>query len=233
MADIQRLLGRLYEGFVLRDLLGFVAPGSVSLISIAIVLAITHEQAASDVVKKFRELELSEWWQIVVFFVTAYLWAWVLQALHYGIIARIIGFERFFGGGLSGLDSLDTEKVHSFLQKSSPTTRAALQPDWLLAQLMKQDERKKFIEELPYTERLSALMAMSGNLAMAFLLLALLILFLLSNYILLATLSLLFSIPLLYEHRRLWIARNLRVAIYAARPNRMHGDGAPDGWVRE
>jgi len=214
MADLVRILERMYQGFFLRDILGFVAPGSISLMSLWLILDSKYPQITSTTVACLWG-KLSVTWRVIVFLVAAYLLAWTLQSVHYGFL-NLIGL-RFFAGTFSELaplvHSMNAEEMEERLKQSPIVTRGALEPDLVLAKSMPEKVLEDRLRDLPYTERVSALFLMTGNLTIATVLLVLMLICRMHDWRWIAG----FLIPLfLYiEHWRLWKARNLQIAIYA------------------
>jgi hypothetical protein len=237
MADIVKLIDRIYQGFVLRDLLGFVAPGSISLISIWFIFNLDQNpQIVSQLCYLWRWLE---GWKFITFFVLAYLLAWTLQSIHYDFL-RIVGWilsrdtvvarlqkvhsrfiraiflpDRLFRKRfLNFTDCESRVNIDNVLRNSNIVTRGALELDFIISKSMDQESLKKRLDDFPYSERLSALMLLTSNLAIAAVLLVLMLTQRLQR--LEIWLFLLVPIFLYFEFWRLWQARNLQVAIYAA-----------------
>lgn len=213
MTEVVKVLERVYQGFFLRDTLGFAAPGSISLVSLWLIFDSRNPLITSGVAGLWQGL--SETWRVIAFLVAAYLLAWTLQSLHYGIlnlIAKLPFFDRKFSELGPLVDSMNAEEIEKRLRQSPIVTRGALEPDLVLAKSMPEDVLKK---ELPYTERVSALFIMTGNLAIATFLLVLMLICTRNDYNWLWAAGFLIPFFLYIKHWRLWKARNLQVAIYS------------------
>jgi len=233
MSDFAKLLDRVYQSFLLRDVLGFVVPGGIVLISLRVLLDIRIEhpvilftKTVCGQLSAFQSCEATLTnWQIITIPLMAYLAGWVLQAVHYGILRLVYWklkppflLKRFlvskFSKSGSLLDNIKTQELESLLKQAPLMTQGALEPDLIMAEPMTDELLKEQLKESPYSERLSALMIMSANLAGAIFILA--VMLGVKNGLWLASLILLLiSIALYFEFLRLWEARNLRVAIYA------------------
>ena len=215
MSDIAKFLERLYQGFLLRDILGFIAPGSISLISLSAMFGSSLSRITPSLITNLWG-DLSITWRAIAFLVASYLLAWTLQALHYGVLNVVIK-PSCFGDRFSKLgplaDSTDTQEIEKHLKQSPIVTRGALEPDLVLAKSMSEGMLENRLRELPYTERASALLIMSGNLAIATVLLVSMLIHRTNEW----QWAFGFLIPcfLYIEYWRLWEARNLQVAIYS------------------
>jgi|CXWL01.1.fsa_nt_gi hypothetical protein len=214
---IVKLLERMYQGFVLRDILGFVAPGSISLISLGLILA------PKLIEKLWCKLD-SSIWVVITFIVMAYMLAWSLQSLHYGIVNLVNTVYNRVRKSASPSEPpklSSVEEIEKSMKKMPMVTRRALEPDLAWAKYATDKMLEKRLEDFPYNERLSALMLMSSNLAISLVLLA--VAFLIrpmamaevDSSKLVSLLLFVFSAFLYCEHWRIWVARNLQVEIYA------------------
>ena len=185
---VSKLLERLYSGFFLRDILGFVVPGAVSLISL---WSITYagpqcQRIRTDyIVSWFTHLDYG--WRVVAFLVASYLLAWTLQVFHYALVNSIARcrrpveplntkttwFEEYAPLALMDVPAGKVEAadgIRKILNQSSFMTRVSLESDWFLARCLAPNPAVDRLDQIPYTERLSALAIMSSNLAIAILL---------------------------------------------------------------
>ncbi len=227
--DFDRVLGRIYDGFILRDLLGFVAPGSITLIFLGV-----HFEP--HIVRSLWDS--SSAWTITIFVVAAYLWAWILQALHYGVFTWVAGrgfLRAHFLHRLSELSRFvgnSNESIETRLAETPLLTQGALEPDLVSAKAMDVTLLKERMKGFPYTERLSALMLLTGNLAIAFVVLA--VASILpgydgSSFSALTLPFFLIACLMYWEYWRLWEARNIQVAIYAVEFERKEKASHPKG----
>ena len=105
MTEFIKLLDRLYQGFILRDILGFTVPGGIVLITLRVVLdarveqhmfnfaKTTCAQLSTEVIQSCQLSFVS--WQAVLFVVMAYLTGWLLQSLHF-VLINIVDSARSF-----------------------------------------------------------------------------------------------------------------------------------------
>lgn len=97
---ISQAVERLYRGFVLRDLLGLVLPGAISLFSIWSLMNQFQDLAASlrnlgNSVKHLAAEPVTYQVIIAIFFLSvSYVIAWLLQAVHNSIIDAIFQLIR-------------------------------------------------------------------------------------------------------------------------------------------
>jgi hypothetical protein len=230
MDAVSKVLERLYAGFFLRDILGFVVPGAISLISLWFICGADSrlpKTPSNRLVTWFGGLDSG--WQVVTFIMVSYILAWILQTLLYGLvnlIAKRRGLLEFFKGKLKGLvpfgDTSDVGQTATVLSDSWAMTRVSLRFDSILAKDLPREMLAERLEEFPYTERLSALAIMSSNLAIStFLVVVAMLLRFASELpwwavVILAVVSVIVPSLLYMEYWRLIRARNLQIAIYAA-----------------
>ncbi len=103
MTEFAKLLDRLYQGFFLRDILGFTVPGGIALIALRAVLDVRVEQhmfafakttcaqLSTELVQSCQLSFVS--WQMVLFIVMAYLTGWLLQSLHF-VLVNLVDWAR-------------------------------------------------------------------------------------------------------------------------------------------
>lgn len=228
---------KIYQSFVLRDFLGFVLPGTLSLFAIGYLLTSSFPNSfgwLADIEQTIIQPPFN-WLVIIGFLGLSYLTAWLFQSVHYGIVDFLFQLVRL--GSLKQLRQLN-ENWYFFLwpvtaiffyakqvakfngqndksNKLSPSliTRGALSPDNALNEIAGEKIPPRMQDSLLYTERVSALMIMTGNLAIA----GLLLLFVIHQQFKSFWLTFICAVIiwLLYvEHWRLWYTRNLRHKIY-------------------
>jgi hypothetical protein len=229
VSSIADAIARIYHSFVVRDLLGFVLPGSILILTFWIYIdcprphenrnmfeAIYNNIIYLDykdnidtnctnifiyLTRVIREPKLIP---TTVFLVVSYITAWILQSVHYSILNILLLPKSYFYKKRKTIDS------HFLI------TRMALKPDKDLERIRKIEVINK-LEEGLYTERLSALLLMTGNLSLAGSLFFLVLFFhsppeKKQSYILWIELAIMALVY--FEHWRLWHARNLRHEIY-------------------
>lgn len=219
-------LEKLYQGFVLRDLLGFVLPGSIFLLSIWCLMVPNGISpncnnnslgCVSDVLSKVNQNTIT----IVAFIGVSYLTALILQSVHYGladlIYQKVTGNQFklriwYFMKGISkpfdkNEDAPDLSEIPSLL------SIGALAPEKALQNLTSEKALTRFQESKAYSERISVLQIVIGNSVLA----GFPLLFLLSKsldldwwWTILGATILLFGYV---EHWRLFYVRNLRIEI--------------------
>jgi|SRR3972149_4607926 len=218
---------RVYDTFILRDLLGFTFPGSIFLISLYCLLAgrlhglavRCEMQRATFCIDKMNAIDLSSL-QLLVFLGISFVTGWTIQTVHFGIVDWIYQVFRFrdrssifwpVTGVIHYVRSLGQSFENPLVTFAprSLITRGALAPE-----LYALDSRGRFTapqSKTPdkYFERISALMLMTANNAIAGIPLLILLAtkFSLGWWTLLGVLVLLI---VYLEHWRLFHARNLR-----------------------
>ena len=234
MHGVSGILERLYSRFLLRDVLGFVAPGAISLFSlwsICHVDSVLEAIAPESLVTFFRHAPAG--WQILAFLAAAYLLAWALQAVVYGVVNLIMMLVRLVSNKIDKIHEIVetswrlvplvskneacVEQVEAIVKKSWWMTRISLQSDLVLAKSFNDKLLEQHLTEFPYSERLSALAIMSHNLAIASILLIWSILRMCPHLRPLPFVVLMLLVPasLYIEYWRLINARDRQTAIYA------------------
>ena len=240
VSSLSEAIEQVYQGFILRDLLGFVLPGSLSLLSLAYHLfrlwfpSLDFFHKLKESVTEIVTATGAPIFGLVVlaaFVGFSYVTAWILQSVHYGLVDWIFQFVRgdkrfrfrlwpltgvFFYAGAVVQSSSEIDMKGELPLSPSMITRGALAPDQALMNIKGQDLPERMREASSYTERISALMLMTGNTAIAGALLLSVVLRqenLGWNWwvFLIGSLVILF---VYLEHWRLWYARNLRHRIY-------------------
>lgn len=241
MSDIEKLIGRIYQGFFLRDILGFVVPGSFSIISLLVViyiripfspLQLPNVLCANFSWSTIANCELIALNVLILTFLGfAYLWAWVLLCLSYVLFLNQNKFSQkiFPQKDLLDLSQKNLDELTKLTNVMPTVTRGALQTDFIRARSMSRSQLEKLVEEIPYTERASSLMLLSSNLGSAtfVLIIALVALWLLEGLqsftlivwtwrLIITLILLVIGICLYKEHWRIWNYRNLQLAVYGA-----------------
>lgn len=243
-SSISEAIEKVYQSFVLRDLLGFVMPGSVSLLSLwYLVERPPCVRFLHWLVNRFETAPNVG--QVLAFLGASYLTAWVLQSVHYGLVdwcfriwryskvwqrdkryrklfyllswpVRVVGIW-FYMEKVTRFNHRDKaqDAISPSIEESpSLITRGALAPDEALKRIKGPKYPPRLSHSFSYTERASVLMVMTGNLAIAG------IPFLIAlgvgglGWWTLVGLPVLLLVYL--EYWRLWYARNLRHQIYVA-----------------
>lgn len=223
-------IDKLYQGFVVRDFLGFVVPGSISLLSLWYIL---RRPSPEQLLQQVDRLTNANTLQIVAFLGASYLTAWILQCVHYGIIDwlcsvgeprkrwwqkvlwPVAGVKTYIASAQEILGDGNAAGKPTLSKSHSMITRSALVPDVDLGKVRGADYPPRLARSLAYFERASALTLMTGNIVPA----GILLLFALDTGglppwgILIGTVILLF---VYLEYWRLWHARNLRHRIFTA-----------------
>ncbi len=221
-------LEKAYQSFILRDLLGFVLPGLISIVSLGYLLESNFSSNAF--VTWLNGILVADWVKTTALLATAYLTGWILQSVHYGIIDWLFQIGRFSHKIRAAVEALEQSewlriwpivgilvymaKIANFNTQSDETrklppsliTRGALSPDRAY---------KMYHVKLPdvvsrYPERLSVLMLMTGNLAIA----GSLSLFALQPNWYYWVGGIIVVLFLYLEHWRLWYTRNLQVQMH-------------------
>lgn len=242
MTEVVKLLERAYQGFVLRDVLGFLTPGAISLAVLWTMLDLDVKVKFKQIVPNslanlFGDGSTTSTWAIILFLASAYLLGWTLQAAHFGVLSflrlltRIPFLARFTNPNNSTLETFvgngDVKGIENILRHSPPATRVALELDLISAKSLTNELLQERIRDFPYIERISALIIMTGNLSIA---ITLLLIAMATRIAFGWTALLLFVIPLfLYcEYWRLMKARSLLAAIYAVEfKKRTETNGTP------
>ena len=215
-------LERLYQGFVLRDLLGYVLPGSIFLLSVWSLFAPGAKntfcyQPSTNPLECFSKT-LGENWetmQIVAFLGGSYLIALILQSFHYGlvdivhqIITRkrpILGIRYYMKGISQPFD--ETREALKLSEIPSLMSIGALSPDKALQNLKSESALSRFHESKAYSERISVLQIVMGNTVIAGIPFLALLSGVLGGWTVLGAIVLIFGY---LEHWRLFFVRNLR-----------------------
>lgn len=239
--SLSTAIEKMYQSFILRDLLGFVLPGLISTFSLWYLLESNFSQ--NPFVKWVTENPSSslvpDWVKIVAGIATTYLISWTLQSIHYGIIDFLFQIGRLFNN--VNPEQLEQKKwgrvfwpiigilvymakIAHFKTQSDETnklppsliSRGALSPDnaYKIYHVQLSDVVSR------YPERLSALMLMTGNLAIAITLL-LFALQLSGWYLASGAVIVLF---LYLEYWRLWYTRNLQIQMHVETLRKVKGD---------
>jgi hypothetical protein len=215
-------LDKLYRDFVLRDLLGFVFPGAIIIVSIWCLVA-RPDMCLQQCIAKLLEINPSVV-QVFVFLGISYTTAWVLQVVHYAFVdcAFLICKRKELRAPLCPLiwplrvyvRSMDVSPERSIeALRSSPSliTRGALNPDVAIARLGKAGIPETVRYSLPYDERARVLAIMTANLAFASVFLVIVLVKKLGWWY---AFGIIVSLFLYVEYWRLWYTVNLRRAIY-------------------
>ncbi len=179
---------KIYRSFVLRDLLGFVLPGMIFLLSLWFLFGTPSQffncPSPTDSFSCLTKGEgtVPTGWLVLVFLGVSYLAGWILQCIHHGIVDSIF-HVNMQAGKLALLRSIVlcifwfvigirsyARAITESTQNSTPVsliTTGALAPDLALKGARGEKALKRFQESVPYTERLSALMLMTGNTVIA------------------------------------------------------------------
>lgn len=247
---------RLYQGFVLRDLLGYVLPGSIFLLSIWSLIAPNlkdtfcnqpqiNPSSPLSPLECFSSTLGANWetMQIVAFLGGSYLIALILQSLHYGladivyqlvdrksfrrIIWPISGIWYYMKGISQPFD--ENKEVSTLSENPSLMSIGALAPDKALQKLKNENALSRFQESKAYTERLSVLQIVMGNTIVAGIPFLALLSKVLGGWTILGAIVLIFGY---LEHWRLFYVRNLRHEILieaanAIEENAQNKDGQP------
>lgn len=221
-------LERLYQGFVLRDLLGYVLPGSIFLLSVWSLFTPTGKgtlcETVSSPLKCFSNT-LGENWetmQIVAFLGGSYLVALILQSFHYGLVdivyqiatqkRPILGIKYYMKGISQSFD--ENKEVSKLREIPSVMSIGALAPDKALRNLKSERAFSRFQESKAYSERISVLQIVIGNTVIAGIPFLFLLLKSLGPWTILSTIFLASGVIVLIfgylEHWRLFYVRNLR-----------------------
>lgn len=210
---------KLYQGFVLRDLLGFVLPGSIFLLSVWSLFAPAGSYALCDPDKPLQCFVnlLGEDWktlQIVAFIGGSYLTALLLQSFHYGLVDLVYRiatnkYQIFYY--TKSISQPDITDIPNLSEIPSLMSVGALAPEKALKNLKNEKALSRFQESRAYTERLSVLQMVIGNTVLAgipFLGLLFKSLDLGWGWTILGVIILLFGYV---EHWRLYFVRNFRI----------------------
>lgn len=216
---------KLYQGFVLRDLLGFVLPGSIFLLSIWSLFAPTESGDfcdSAELLKCFVKTIGGSWQtlHLVAFVGGSYLTALLLQSVHYGLVDlvyKIATRKRSYSG-----IRYYTKSISQPFNKSKDTPKlseipslmsiGALSPEKALENLESERALSIFQESKAYSERISILQIVLGNAVLA----GIPLLVLVSKSLDLGWWTILGAMVLLFgyiEHWRLFFVRNLRQEI--------------------
>jgi len=226
--SVSNAIEKIYQSFILRDLLGFVLPGAISLLSFSfLVIPHSGDNFPGWLVVRLNIQRLTTV-QVILFFGFSYLASWILQSLHYGIVDWIHmvilvirerrNWERLLwiiSGPIIFMRMINRSITFPNIVES-PTliTRGALSPDLALQRIPGREIPPRVRDSLSYFERASALMLMTGNLALA----GIIFLFALGQgeFGWKAAWGIPVILFLYLEHRRLWYARNLRMEVYTS-----------------
>jgi len=185
ISSITDSIDRLYRGFVLRDLLGFILPGAIFLSSLWCLITSTNVSACTsfDACAKhlLTPLVIDGFTvKTLVFLGASFLAAWVIQSVHFGFVDWMYQIAKHhqwwsFLWPLAGvvvyarrIDDVFGDHTTT-IQNPSPSlvTNGAIAPDITLKKLKGNRATERMGESTAYTERLSALMLMTSNLAIA------------------------------------------------------------------